>query len=53
MSLAFLVSLENGRIEAVDRTSGQIAWELPGLKTDAPWIPGNLGPPGIDLRTLV
>ena len=48
-----LVSLENGRIAALDRSSGQVVWELPSAKTYAPWVPVNPGVVAIDLRTLV
>jgi outer membrane protein assembly factor BamB len=47
-----LVSLEGGKIIAVDRTSGAIAWSLPGVKTYPSWMPGGVGPVIGDLRTL-
>jgi outer membrane protein assembly factor BamB len=47
-----IVSRTDGRIDALDRSSGALAWEVPGVKTYPAWQ-GPLGPVGFDIRTLL
>jgi outer membrane protein assembly factor BamB len=47
-----IVSTEDGRISALDRATGQLAWTLPGVGVYPDWF-GPPGPVGGDLRMLI